>query len=88
MYGTNPNTAASFWYDAVMIMADALGRCDEMTRENLYNELFNVGKDQELILNCGSVYCDENRNLDHEVIIGQNQDNVLQVITSLKESEF
>lgn len=88
LYGTNPNTAASFWYDAVMIMADALGRCDEMTRENLYNELFNVGKDQELILNCGSVYCDENRNLDHEVIIGQNQDNVLQVITSLKESEF
>ena len=69
LYGTNPNTAASFWYDAVMIMADALGRCDEMTRENLYNELFNVGKDQELILNCGSVYCDENRNLDHEVII-------------------
>jgi len=84
-YGENPNTASSFWYDAVYIVADALSRCSEMTRENLYNELFNVGKNNELILNCGKVYCDDERNFAHEVLLGVNESNSLKILEVIKE---
>lgn len=56
-YGENPGTCATCAYDAVMAVAEAMKNTQELTRENIKNEMYNI---EDLQGVSGKITFDEN----------------------------